>query len=1464
MRCENCRELLLDHLYDLLDTAEADAVDAHLATCPECAAARDRASRDQSLFASAAKASFPNVRFAPPFESAVPAPTAPAASPSAPSPAVAPNPGRRWYSISSLVGWGVAASLLLAIPTIPNVLRQYQDQATVAMVNENDARSRRDLAQQQLSLAGSDVREAAKETPSVRLAQSGPLQADLDRMRKLPDNLKAQAFKQLKDIAQQEKKQKLSVDVVGPAAIQPGAPNDYTIVIHDRQETKGLKQIEAMVRDDKDRVLFRQPLDHEKRGDRHEIKLPASIWTDIKPETDLFLVVATVDSRTNIRSESEDKVRLLGPVYSTLLTTDKPLYRPGERLFFRSLTLDRTSFRAPDREQELSYELRDPQGNLVPGMTLVGTTNLVRTDENGESVPVLGPDGKPVRGVGSGAFDLPESLASGEYTLRVAELRHPAGYVTSAPATRKITVKPFSTDRFQKKLEFGAASFQGGDTVAAWCEVQDLGQPVAGAMVTPTVIADGHVLNLPAVETGADGKANFRFALPGTLEIGDAKLRADVRIGDVSENLTRRIPVIGRRLNVEFFPEGGNLVAGVPCRVYLRATSPLGAPVDVRGVVTNGREVVANIETFTDAEHPGANRGLGSFTFTPKLGAPYWLKLEKPAGANEPLRIGPVPTVPSAVVGAAAVAASRTGFLLPKAESDGVVMWVPKGVNTPGDPIVVQLWSVGKPRSLVVGAYTRGRLLDTKSITVAPGKPSVVHLAGDANPRGGVTRVTVFEQPPATAANRDLQPVAERLVYRVPTEELKLSLQVTPDVAGGDSSYFNGSSPANLAIRASDESGQPTAALLYAAVVDANSAAMSDSKRERLLTTHFLLAGEVQKPDDLEYVDFLLTNTPQAAQALDLLLGTQGWRRFAEQAGGQMNRRHNIANADLEGLVMLTGQTPVEVPTLGDLRKQQTFSDFVTKYNEAVHSFGRFKTLGDAPVAAAAAPAATVANPERSLTPLREAVTVRQAEYDARAAEAAARSGENREARRWAGYGLWIAGGIAALLLLAAGFVRPWSRRLPFAVGGAAAIALAVVLAFATDTIAPPQATFNNASPPAAAEKQPPSKRVAADDSRKLTEAKEAAAEKRKQLAGTETLAAERPAPASDPVPTFKAHEKQATPTAEPEMKRSDPVVIPPPAALVPPAPVPPPAALVQPEPVPPPAVTPVMTPRPSIPTPMAPPGPMNAAIAPKSAVPGGPNLSVLSGKDEKGLKPGYAAAPPKEARGGSLPFAGGLGGSGSAPQAAFGTSKGSAAAADSLQRDGKFEAQGTDAAVGARSYGTISETIAQGGRARGLLLKRDEAGTKLNKALDESDRSNGLPARTRKGADKGESMEFMRRAVPASDQERLGAVLRNSGAADVSASLESLLQVPPLVVREYAPLRPAADRDLALEDGVLSLDTIFWQPLIVVPGEGTVTFPIQANADAAGYEVIVAGHTLNGRLGAVRRIVPVLPAPSK
>jgi hypothetical protein len=82
---------------------------------------------------------------------------------------------------------------------------------------------------------------------------------------------------------------------------------------------------------------------------------------------------------------------------------------------------------------------------------------------------------------------------------------------------------------------------------------------------------------------------------------------------------------------------------------------------------------------------------------------------------------------------------------------------------------------------------------------------------------------------------------------------------------------------------------------------------------------------------------------------------------------------------------------------------------------------------------------------------------------------------------------------------------------------------------------------------------------------------------------------------------------------------------------------------------------------------------------------------------------------------------------------------------------------------------------------------------------------------------------------------------------------------IPPLVVREFAAPRPTS---IALADADTP-DTVLWQPVIVLPGDGKATLNFHLGAARGGYEVMIAGHTADGRLGATRGRILVIPPSS-
>jgi len=74
--------------------------------------------------------------------------------------------------------------------------------------------------------------------------------------------------------------------------------------------------------------------------------------------------------------------------------------------------------------------------------------------------------------------------------------------------------------------------------------------------------------------------------------------------------IKRETPEMGKKVNLRFFPEGGNLVQGVASRVAFEATDEIGNPIDITGVVMD--DAKKELCKFTSV-----HEGRGVFTYTP-------------------------------------------------------------------------------------------------------------------------------------------------------------------------------------------------------------------------------------------------------------------------------------------------------------------------------------------------------------------------------------------------------------------------------------------------------------------------------------------------------------------------------------------------------------------------------------------------------------------------------------------------------------------------------------------------------------------------------------------------------------------------------------------------------------------------------------------------------------------------------
>ena len=492
-------------------------------------------------------------------------------------------------------------------------------------------------------------------------------------------------------------------------------------------------KISARVIDDQGKTAS-LPVEKLDEGD-YRLVLPASLAA--RPYSQMALLVSA-NRKEGLSSELNQPLSVAQPVYVTHLATDKPMYQPGDIVHFRSLTLDRSTHRPAQDALNFLYTYTTPTGAVH---TIQQGGNSLRQNDPWNGPEVKGPDGQPLRGVGAGMFLLGPEAPGGEYKLTVRELQN-----RFPPQERKFVVNAYQKPRLNKTLDFNRKTYGPRDEVQALCKaLRADGGPVREKDVQVTVTIDGKTYdargevsgNPIGFKTDADGQVTVRFRLPEKIDKGQASVAVKFNDGANVEAIVRPIPIVLKTMQVDFFPEGGDLIAGLPNRVYFTARTMLERPADLKGVLLeDGKPLPVSVATLTDDREPGVNQGMGRFEFTPVAGRAYQLRIESPTGIDKPVAL-PVP------------------------REDGVVLRVDDGVITARQALKVQVHST-KPRNLLVSVSCRDQHVGSANLKENEvGVPASAGLQNAENRLkrvlqqaeikllervGGVCKITVYER----------------------------------------------------------------------------------------------------------------------------------------------------------------------------------------------------------------------------------------------------------------------------------------------------------------------------------------------------------------------------------------------------------------------------------------------------------------------------------------------------------------------------------------------------------------------------------------------------------------------------------------------------------------------------------------------------------------------------------------------
>ena len=337
-----------------------------------------------------------------------------------------------------------------------------------------------------------------------------------------------------------------------------------------------------------------------------------------------------------------------------------------------------------------------------------------------------------------------------------------------------------------------------------------------------------------------NGAGSGSLYVPVTLNNGNYHLRAytnwmknfspdfyfDKKITIVNP---QRAPVVAKSnttdFDIQFFPEGGELVGGLASKVAFKAVNKSGKGIDFTGAIIDQKN-------DTVVKFQPLKFGMGHFSFTPAAGNTY----------KAMIRTGGAPVVKD----------------MPAVKEKGYVMTVIDG-GSDKLQVIVNSNVASSDGSVYLFAHTR------QVVKVAQRAPQINGAATFAIDKStlndGISHLKFFVG--------DRHRVCAGLYFTRPTKNLVID-------AASDLQNYGSRKKVDIALDAKDQSGKLVEANLSMSVYRLDAYQTLETGD---ITSYFWLSsdlrGSIESP---EY--YIRNNTAEANEAVDNLMLTQGWRRF--------------------------------------------------------------------------------------------------------------------------------------------------------------------------------------------------------------------------------------------------------------------------------------------------------------------------------------------------------------------------------------------------------------------------------------------------------------------------------------------------------------------------------------------------------------------------------------------------------
>jgi hypothetical protein len=494
------------------------------------------------------------------------------------------------------------------------------------------------------------------------------------------------------------------------------------------------------------------------------------------------------------------------PAEKLYVHTDKPYYNLGDTIWFKAYLFDAATLAASKRSGLLYVELNDDTAEAVRRI----------------SIPIKD-------GVGYAQIPLvPKIFREGGYTMR-AYTNWMQNFGSDYFFTKRLYLGVPTQDTWLVRSSSKMTRVTDKDELQTEVSLTRSEQSAVGLRDVEVKIMDGDKqLYKENLRTGTDGRLAVNHEIKRKAD--GRNIRMEIRNLSKSDGNQRLlIPLNIKRnqnLDLQFLPEGGNLVAGLKSAVGFKAVGEDGLGIHVTGTIYDAKNNPAG-------EFSSLYNGMGSFEFTPKAGETYIAKLTQPAALDKV-------------------------FNLPPVKHDGIVLHVvnEEQKDSLGLNISSTSDATDSKSTYYLTATSRGTVTYAQTINLQQTKLSISKNRFPS----GITRFTLL---------RDKTPLNERLVFIDHQEDLQIAVKTDKQA------YYKRDS-VNVVLEVKDKDGNPVKGNFSVAVTD-DSQVKPDTAGSYGMTSALLLSSELK--GTIETPGYYLNkNNRQRWQALDNLMLTQGWR----------------------------------------------------------------------------------------------------------------------------------------------------------------------------------------------------------------------------------------------------------------------------------------------------------------------------------------------------------------------------------------------------------------------------------------------------------------------------------------------------------------------------------------------------------------------------------------------------------